>query len=290
MTYSYPDRHDGITSEDLAKLPPEMQGAVMKQWFFEHFESPEESTPYDPEESGYIWIWGGPYDALEELEAEFSDVVGANLIKELATELTEESFQWSAIPEDEAPDDYLVDASRANVNPGATARRGLERIRSLLGAEIPSENELHMCGLLYVNAITCLEAYLFDTVLNQVMGDEGYKRRFVETSPEFAKRKTSMCEIYHRMEGLDKELKDHLFSMLWHDLGRAKRVYESVFAIEWPDISRLAKAVRNRHDIVHRNGKSKDGNDIILSKEKVEALITDVQTFIDSIDEKLAPF
>ena len=34
-----------------------------------NFEDPANETPYESSEGGYIYIWGGPYDALEQLSA-----------------------------------------------------------------------------------------------------------------------------------------------------------------------------------------------------------------------------
>lgn len=289
MAYSYPSDYDGLSADILAEAPREFQKAVMRKWFFEHYENPVESTPYDSEEGGYVYIWGGPYDAGEELGAEFSGTVPQDVIDELVSELTDEAVEWSGIPEYEPPDDYLIDASQANEHPRETAENGLERIEALLNIEIPSEHTLQMCRLLYVNAITCLEVYLCDTVLRKVLGDEGHKKRLVEALPEFAEANMRVSDIYKRLQNLDKELRGRLLSMLWHNLERVKRLYERVFEIEWPEASRLSEAIRNRHDIVHRNGKTKEGEEVLLDKDKVEQLLTLIREFIHSIEERLMP-
>jgi uncharacterized coiled-coil protein SlyX len=290
MTFSYPKHSDGITIDTLSKAPPQIQKDVMRQWFFENYEDPVENTPYESREGGYQYIWGGPYNAHEELDARFSGIVPYEVIEELAEELGFESAEWAGIPEYEASDDYFVDAIQSNVDPRKTAKEGLAKIQSLLAEKISSDLELHMFRLLYVNTITCLEAYLFDNLLNQVMSIEELKKRLVETSPEFAQKKMSVSKIYQKFENLDNDLREYLSSLLWHDLGRVKRLYENVYQIEFPDISELAKAVRKRHDIVHRNGKTKDRSDVILNKKNVEDLISEVEAFIDSIEQLINPF
>ena len=42
-------------------------------WFFSNFEDPVHHTPWD--EGGYVYIWGGPYDAREEIEAAFGSQI-----------------------------------------------------------------------------------------------------------------------------------------------------------------------------------------------------------------------
>jgi hypothetical protein len=44
---------------------------LMVQWFRENFEDPSESTPRDSGE--WVWIWGGPFDADEEIHGAFDD-------------------------------------------------------------------------------------------------------------------------------------------------------------------------------------------------------------------------
>jgi hypothetical protein len=44
---------------------------TMVKWFFENFEDPAEETPFESAEGGYQYIWGGPYNANEELQAAF---------------------------------------------------------------------------------------------------------------------------------------------------------------------------------------------------------------------------
>jgi hypothetical protein len=47
-------------------------------WFFENFEDPVNSTPWD--EGEYVYIWGGPYYASEELDAAFHGQVPTEVI------------------------------------------------------------------------------------------------------------------------------------------------------------------------------------------------------------------
>ena len=50
-------------------------------WFFAHYERPEENTPRDS--GDWVWIHGGPHDARDEIEAHFeveSDVDRARAI------------------------------------------------------------------------------------------------------------------------------------------------------------------------------------------------------------------
>lgn len=72
----------------------------MREWFAERFEDPAENCPYESAEGGYIYIWGGPFDARDVLFDAFSGEYPDEVIEELATELEQESWEWSAKPSD----------------------------------------------------------------------------------------------------------------------------------------------------------------------------------------------
>ncbi|WP_188064120.1 hypothetical protein [Sphingobium sp. KCTC 72723] len=46
---------------------------TMVGWFHENYEDPAQETPYESAEGGYQYIWGGPYDAEEEISGAFPD-------------------------------------------------------------------------------------------------------------------------------------------------------------------------------------------------------------------------
>jgi hypothetical protein len=57
-------------------------------WFHRNFEDPANETPYESAEGGYLYIWGGPYDAKDQLWNEFGDLIHEEVLDE-ATEILE---------------------------------------------------------------------------------------------------------------------------------------------------------------------------------------------------------
>ncbi len=92
-----------IQRQDLPLEDNHTQLDVMRTWFFQNFEDPAECTPFDSGEGGYQYIWGGPYDAQEELTSEFYDIVPYELIVKLSDELNDICCEWAPI---DIPDDY----------------------------------------------------------------------------------------------------------------------------------------------------------------------------------------
>ncbi|WP_138708163.1 hypothetical protein [Desulfocurvibacter africanus] len=76
--------------------------------------------------------------------------------------------------------------------------------------------------------------------------------------------------------------------MSWHNLGKAKDIYTTTFKIEFPSIQELSKRILTRHDIIHRNGKNKEGEKIYILKTDVINLVLESEKLVKELDEKLS--
>ena len=97
--WPYGDGDGKITASELQQADRETQLEVMRNWFFSIYEDPVENTPYESAEGGYIYIWGGPYEASEKLADEFWGTVPDEVIDELVSELNDISWVWTKHPE-----------------------------------------------------------------------------------------------------------------------------------------------------------------------------------------------
>ena len=88
-------------------LSEEEQIDTMVGWFNRMFEDPQQSTPYAMDKESpynYEYIWGGPYDASEELQDQFARIASDEAI-ERATEIVQDQdgiFEWA--PSSNHPD------------------------------------------------------------------------------------------------------------------------------------------------------------------------------------------
>jgi len=95
------------TSEPPAIDWSDEEGAVeaMVEWFYENFEDPAMETPYESAEGGYQYIWGGPYNAEEELWDAFPDA-SEELINSAADQIESGGlFDWAPASNRIQPDD-----------------------------------------------------------------------------------------------------------------------------------------------------------------------------------------
>lgn len=277
-----------ISRDDLPNEDREIQLDAMRTWFLENFEDPAERTPYESREGGYIWIWGGPYDAQEELSNEFSGVVPDDVIEELSSELNKISFQWAPAEKPEDYDEYLVDDIATITEFYRNYSSAISDTEKLLEANVESSVEFCFYRLIYVNVITAMETYLSDAFINSVVTNPELMRRFVESTPQFKSEKISLSDVYKAAEEIQLRAKSHLADVVWHNLSRVKPMYNDVLGIEFNvDLGDLITAVLTRHDIVHRNGKTKNGEEIIVTKKDVKDLIMKVDNLIKEVDRSL---
>ena len=86
----------GISQSAFAEMQPAEQRELMAQWFFQNFEDPANETPWDNETKEYLYIWGGPYGANEQLWDKFGDFVSKSLILEVADEIESDgTHEWA---------------------------------------------------------------------------------------------------------------------------------------------------------------------------------------------------
>lgn len=94
--YFTPDDTFGVTPSQLERLSRARQLEYMTAWFAGRYEDPAESTPYNSAEGGYLFIWGGPYDAKDELFNEFGSTIPEDRIDEAVEEVTRDGIvDWA---------------------------------------------------------------------------------------------------------------------------------------------------------------------------------------------------
>ncbi len=285
--YWYPGDTHPVSADQLKEAGPEFQKEVMKEWFLSRFENPVHSTPYD---EGYIYIWGGPYDASQELEEEFGEIIKHAVIHECAAELEEQEGceEWAGKPTQDDYEESLFKAVGQNSDFFRTFLDSISSIEMLLNYDWDERLSQVLYRLLFVNAISTLETYLADAFMNTVLPSETSLRNFVERNPDFRKRTLTLDKIFGRMEALRDEVRAYLLDIRYHNLAKVGEMYKTTLDVRFPpDSGNLFCAINQRHDLVHRNGKSKDGDTIILKRENVVDLIQEVRLSVGFINDQL---
>ncbi|EIK65016.1 HEPN/Toprim-associated domain-containing protein [Pseudomonas brassicacearum] len=146
-----------------------------------------------------------------------------------------------------------------------------------------------LARLLYAAVITAMETYLSDTLKKQVINREAIKRKFVRNHDGFKDKKFTTSAIFEKLATLNEDIISEIDKISFHNLDRTPGLYKSVLSTNFPEthLPELKIAINNRHDIVHRNGKSSHDKILRLDMNDVDSLIGLVDDCIKHIDKQI---
>ena len=147
-------------------------------------------------------------------------------------------------------------------------------------------NSLLKCQI-YAGLITLMETFLSDTFIKLTLADDEKIRKFVKSFPEFRQRKFELNNIFEEYKSLNSLIRSTLQNIMYHNLPKVREMYKNTLNIDFPDIGEASKCVFIRHDIIHRNGKTKDGKLLGITKQVVNKAIKVIETFVSGIAGKL---
>ena len=139
--------------------------------------------------------------------------------------------------------------------------------------------------ILYANIVTAMETYLSDCFIEKVINNKKFIPKLLKLTPEFNKDKFNLNKAYDWIENVNDNIIDVLSGISFHNLDKVKSMYENILNIEFPqDIGDIFRAVLIRHDIIHRNGKTKDNDEVLISKQDLNNLIEQTSEFIKNVE------
>ena len=279
MTYEY-------DAEKLRKMRKVNQKKIMEDWFRSLYEDPAENCPHD--EGEYVYIYGGPYSAEEELSNEFAGIVKDDVIQELVDDLSSEGFEWSPIPTEDWYDIDYINGFTSD-DPYSIFVNCINQLHTLLASKIPTELENIYYKMLYANSITSMETYLRDTFVSKLLKSQEHIKTFLKENKEFKDQKFTLGEVYEDEMFVLNKLKQYLAEILWHNIAKVAEFYKFTFKVQFPKCANIHKAVSRRHDIVHRNGKTIEGTEVLTEQTDVLSILEGVQDFITKIEEEVNP-
>lgn len=181
-------------------------------------------------------------------------------------------------------DEYELGAIFDNSEYKAHFFRELENLDQLRGVEVDDASLRQiLLRQLFISIIGIVETYLSDAFINKTLSSEQYLENFVSTHPEFKKQKISISEIFKTSRSIKEKAKTLMVATIYHKLPVVKEMYQQTFEIEFPDISNMQKYVTQRHDLVHRNGKTTDGKTVLMDNETIVALKLAAIELVDAI-------
>ncbi|MBO0397407.1 hypothetical protein J1F21_03665 [Aeromonas veronii] len=130
----------------------------------------------------------------------------------------------------------------------------------------------------YAYAVTLLESFLGDSLKSLISQDEQFLKNALCKLKILKNVKiTELAETDLDVRSL---VLKSVSEVLYHNIPNVVGMYEQVLGTKLDiDISKIIKVTKLRHDIVHRNGKTIDGNKISLKAEDFTQAIDDIKEF-----------
>jgi len=144
--------------------------------------------------------------------------------------------------------------------------------------------------LVFSHQVTALEAYLGDTLKNEVFRDRRAMQRLIDQDADLKIQKFTLAEIVKDPQLIDRIVREHLRGIMYHNLPKVDVLYR--IALEFKilnlaaDKDSLFTAVHFRHDCVHRNGSDKDGQELkVFTKTFVQQTADSIRDLVQSIEQ-----
>jgi hypothetical protein len=143
--------------------------------------------------------------------------------------------------------------------------------------------------MVFSHQVTALEAYLSDTLMNEVMADKAAMKRMIDEDDDLAKEKFTLAEISKDPRLVERKVREHLRVILYHNLAKVDVLYDIALGVRILNLASdkpsLFKAVMLRHDCVHRNGFDKDGNELkVFTKAFVQGTADLIRVLVENIE------
>lgn len=133
-----------------------------------------------------------------------------------------------------------------------------------------------------------MESFLSDTLIHKVLESEANKRAFLKGYKDFSKLTIGIPCLYDTIDGIDGFIAKTLREIIYHNLPKVKGFYKDVLGVDLGEIGVLCKCVNTRHDIVHRNGKTKGGVEISIDRKETDNLAKAISDMIEKVESQVS--
>jgi len=177
-------------------------------------------------------------------------------------------------------------------------------IRDMFTVRIDDRNQSEMLNrMLLVQCISCLEAYLSDTLIARVTTLPSLLAKLYEVDSTLRNEKILVSEFIADNDLPLKKSRVYLEGLVYHNIPKIEALYRQILDVsfEYGDGESknvLFSAIQSRHDFVHRNGKTKETGDLRMIDKKyisrvllvIEHLVGQIEARLKQIDEDDIPF
>lgn len=183
------------------------------------------------------------------------------------------------------PEEYYEPAE----DPYSIATEALGHLSEMIGRAGPENDPQFINRLVFAGAVSSLEAYLGDTLINAVQEKADVRNTLLKNYKELGAISATAAELAEEPDIVTKRLIAKLRGYLYHNMQRVLALYQGAFGISiTPSKAErdvLFQAVPRRHDCVHRNGRDPQGEKLtVFTDEYVREVITAINAVVKHIE------
>lgn len=143
--------------------------------------------------------------------------------------------------------------------------------------------------MIFAQQVGALEAYLGDTLVRAVLSDPSAIGRLITQDRDLAETRFSLVQFAARPDLVRETVKLHLKGVIYHNLAKVDVLYKIALGVpvlgakDENDV--LFRAVQLRHDCVHRNGFSPDGERLtVFTQAFVGETIDSLRAVVERVE------
>ncbi|MDR5907589.1 hypothetical protein [Franzmannia qiaohouensis] len=167
--------------------------------------------------------------------------------------------------------------------------KDLSELRSMLTTNSAMSANHTYLKMVLAHAVTILEVYLEDIVKSLIISNDSHLANTIKNVKPFCDTSFKLSEISIEKDGIKKFVIGKLSDSLYHDIPKVIKILSGIIGrkidISIKDVCRVTII---RHDIVHRNGKGKDGNHIEITLPFVLDALTSIESFARDLRANIA--
>jgi len=144
-------------------------------------------------------------------------------------------------------------------------------------------DDKYLNNLLYANIVTILETYLYKVFIFLLDNNPKLFKNLANSS-KFKNQKVSLKLAL-------SNIKSHIFIMIrrltYHNLADIELIYKEVLKVDIKYDETILEIINIRHDIIHRNGYTKENITVVLSENDIIDTIKIFKNLIENIDKQI---
>lgn len=190
-------------------------------------------------------------------------------------------------------DDFDVDPPLTDpVEVYLQARRNLETFYDQQPIDLEYDRTFN--SMVFTQYVTLMEAYLGDRIAGLVFEHADRLTALVRATESLRKAQISLVELANEPDILRLKVKQFFQNFSFHNIEKVAKLYKATLSVDIiPDpakAERLIRLVHLRHDLVHRNGKDRDGNVSDLTADHIKEIAALSDEVVSRVEAKYNEF